>query len=108
VLCTSTEANFSQLLASKVVKLLHEVASITVKLAQLLACRVSRAVFPVIVDKPELLAFKVRKGKEANPVIVDKLLQPLMSREVTLSQLLRSSFVNCALLTSIVVSFPQF
>ena len=108
VLRTSTEANFSQLLASKVVKLLHEVASIAVKLAQLLACRVSRAAFPVIFDKPELLAFKVRKGKESNHVIVDRLRQPLMSREVTLSQLLRSSFVNCALLTSIVVSFPQF
>ena len=108
VLRTSTEANFSQLRASKVVKLLHKVASILVNLEQLFALRVCRSDLPVIVVKPERLAVNDCKSKVLNPSIVDKLEQLLMSKEVTLVQLVRSSFVNCALLTSIVVSFPQF
>ena len=93
-LCALTVSNFPQFFASRDVNWLQALASIVVKLAQPLACRDCKEAFPVICVKPELLAFNDCKGKELTPSIVDNLEQLLMSKEVTLLQLVRSSFVN--------------
>ena len=93
-LLTLTVSKFPQFLASTVLKLLLCFASIEIRREQLLAYKVCRLLFPVICVILELLAFNDCKGKEENPSIDDKLEQLLMSKEVTLVQLVRSSFVN--------------